>query len=473
MTKVTDFGYLGADFQLKVISQILCDRTFGLNIIEIIQPKYFDNPSYRQLVALIQNYNQKFDNALPTLSGLRETVLVEVKDEIAKQQLISIIKKLEPISLEDDKSTQNKALNFCKQQEAKKAIGDITKIIEKGDFENYDQIEEIMRKALSVGSNHDDAIDVMDDIDMALEEDYRKPIPTGIFGIDNEIGGGLGKQELGIFLAPTGVGKSTFLSKVANTAYCMGYNVLQIFFEDKKIDIQRKHLTCMSGISLNELSSNKEAVKQAAREAKLGGGKLILKKCPSDSTTLNHIKQYIRFLRNKGIKIDMIILDYIDCIVPVRINDDQTANEGTIIRGFESMIAEFDLVGWTAIQSGRAGISADVVTLDQMGGSIKRAQVGHLVLSCAKTLEQKEQGLATMAILKSRFGGDGTVFRDMTFRNSDLVFDTAEVNTVSQLGYEENKQAKLQEASQNKAIEALKRIQEDKLKNLNKNNNTI
>ncbi len=45
--------------------------------------------------------------------------------------------------------------------------------------------------------------------DDVLAEDYRHPIPMGIPGIDNLLKGGLAKGEIGVILAPTGVGKST------------------------------------------------------------------------------------------------------------------------------------------------------------------------------------------------------------------------------------------------------------------------
>ena len=35
-----------------------------------------------------------------------------------------------------------------------------------------------------------------------------------------------------------------------------------------------------------------------------------------------------------------------------------------------------------------------------MGGSIKKAQVGHVIISIAKSLQQKELGLATIALTK-------------------------------------------------------------------------
>jgi hypothetical protein len=96
------------------------------------------------------------------------------------------------------------------------------------------------------------------------------------------------------------------------------------------------------------------------------------------------------------------------------------------MRELESMLDELDIAGWTATQGNRSAIKADVVEGDQMGGSIKKAQIGHFLVSIAKTLEQKESGKANMAILKSRFGKSGIVLEDIIFDNSTIQIDMSQ-----------------------------------------------
>jgi hypothetical protein len=72
------------------------------------------------------------------------------------------------------------------------------------------------------------------------------------------------------------------------------------------------------------------------------------------------------------------------------------------------------------IYTHNSAISSTIVESDQMGGSIKKGQIGHFIVSIAKSLEQKENGTANMAILKSRFGKDGLVFEDIVFNNGTI-----------------------------------------------------
>jgi hypothetical protein len=240
-------------------------------------------------------------------------------------------------------------------------------------------------------------------------------------------------------LAPTGVGKSTILTKIANHAYNLGFNVLQIFFEDNPKVIQRKHFTLWTKIHPDELSEKKDEVMTKVRGIeKTMSNTLDLKKLPSDTKTMSQIKNEIRKMIGDGIKVDMVVLDYIDCVVPDKNLGDEWKSEGSVMRGFEAMCHELNLVGWTATQGNRSSISSEVVTTDQMGGSIKKAQVGHVIITVAKTLQQKEMKLATIAITKSRVGDDGVVFENCKFDNAMIDIDTESTTTF--LGIEEQKE---------------------------------
>jgi replicative DNA helicase len=297
----------------------------------------------------------------------------------------------------------------------------------------------MVRGALQVGAKDTSAMDVFSNMDQVLDDDYRHPIPMGIPGIDRLLKGGLAKGEIGVILAPTGVGKSTILTKIANHAFNMGNNVLQIFFEDNPKVIQRKHYTLWTKIHPDELSEKREEVITKVREIEESmPNKLIMNKLPSDTVTMSQIKNQIRKMVADGNKIDMVLLDYIDCVVPDKNLGDEWKSEGSVMRAFEAMCHEMDLVGWTATQGNRNSISSEVVTTDQMGGSIKKAQVGHVIITVAKTLQQKEMKLATIAITKSRVGDDGVVFENCKFDNAMLDIDTE--SSMTFLGIEEQKE---------------------------------
>lgn len=459
MNENKNFGYLGHSFQLKLINLIITDKNFFTSIIDVILPKYFDNQYFKLIMQLVKEYYQNYQTS-PSFDALDQLTRIEISSEMAKKYVFDMLKEVKDASFEDHLFIKEKAIKFCKQQELKKAIRKVEGIMEKGDFESYDMCEEYIRDAISVGELSNEDFEIFSELEALLEEDYRHPLATGIDGIDNILNGGLAKGEIGVILAPTGVGKTTILTRFANTAYNMGCNVLQIFFEDNPKIIQRKHFTCWTGIPSQDLGEHKETVLDKADEMKKTGGRLILKKLPSDELNMLQIKNQVRKIISEGIKLDMVLIDYIDCVIPDRSFNDEWKGEGSVMRKFEGMCHELNLAGWTATQGNRSSISSDVVTTDQMGGSIKKAQVGHVIISVAKTLQQKEMGLATIAIIKSRLGKDGVVFENCKFDNATLEIDTDATSTF--LGFEEEKTNR----NRDRVTQALQRRQQV----LNKNN---
>lgn len=435
MASNKNFEYLGSTFQLQLLNQIIVDKDFSRSIIDVMEPSYFENKYFKLIIQMIKEYYSKYEHT-PTFDTLEQITKSELQQPLASKIVIDTLNKIKETEVEGAEFVQEKSMKFCKQQELQKVMVKAQKIIDDGQFENYDTLEEMVSKALQVGEHDKGTESVFHNLDEVLDEDYRHPIPMGIPGIDRLLKGGLAKGEIGVVLAPTGVGKSTLLTKISNHAFNLGYNVLQIFFEDNPKIIQRKHITLWTKIHPDELSLRKEEVMEKVKLVKeTMTNQLILKKLPSDTMTMMQIKNQIRKMMSEGTKIDMVLLDYIDCVVPDKNLGDEWKSEGSVMRGFEAMCHELDIVGWTATQGNRSSISSDVVTTDQMGGSIKKAQVGHVIISVAKSLQQKEMKLATIAITKSRIGDDGIVFENCKFDNGMLEIDTE--SSVTFLGLEE------------------------------------
>jgi replicative DNA helicase len=440
MSKNKNFEYLGSGFQLQLLNQIILDKDFSRSIIDVIDVAYFENKYFKLIIQMIKEYYVKYEHT-PTFDTLEQITKSELQQETASKIVIDTIGKIKDAPIEGAEFVQEKAMKFCKQQELQKVMGKAQKIIDGGEFENYDKVEQLVRTALQVGEREDGMTNVFSNLDDVLNEDYRHPIPMGISGIDRLLKGGLAKGEIGVVLAPTGVGKTTLMTKITNHAFNLGYNVLQIFFEDNPKIIQRKHIVLWTKVHPDELTLKKDEVLKRVTEIKTSmPNQLILKKLPSDTMTMLQIKNQVRKMIADGVKLDMISLDYIDCVLPDRNLGDEWKSEGSVMRAFEALCHELNLVGWTATQGNRSSISSEVVTTDQMGGSIKKAQVGHVIITVAKSLQQKELKLATIAITKSRIGDDGVVFENCRFDNGMLDIDTE--SSVTFLGLEEQNDQK-------------------------------
>ena len=436
-----NFGTLGVKYQMSLLKIIIEDKKFAETIIDFIDPNYFDNSSFKFIMTNLKEWHDSY-KSFPSYDALKQKIHSEHSNSTLLKANIDTIDNIKGHELAggDINFTKESAFNFCKQQVLKKTLKEVEIITQNGEFEEYHKIEKMVQKALQVGVTNDEMQDVFENIEDALKADSRHPVPTGIIGIDNLLKGGLGKGELGVVLAPTGTGKTTLLTKISNTAYNAGFNVVQIFFEDNINNIKKKHYTIWTGISPDDQILDPEETTKLVEEAQgRSTGQIKLLKLPSDSVTISEIKSKLRKLNADGFRVDLLTLDYIDCISPERSTfGEEWKGEGSIMRSLEAMTSEFDIAIWTATQGNRESISSEVVTTDQMGGSIKKAQIGHVVISIAKTLEQKEQNLATITLLKSRVGKDGVIFNNSKFNNEYLEINTDYQNTL--LGHKEDKE---------------------------------
>jgi len=116
----------------------------------------------------------------------------------------------------------------------------------------------------------------------------------------------------------------------------------------------------------------------------------------------------------------MVVLDYLDCLDSHKKTTDQNQAESAIVKMLISMASKMDIPIWSALQANRQGFNAELIDQTQMGGSIKRAQKTHFLMSIAKTADQKRLGTANISILKARFASDGHIFKDCIFNNNTM-----------------------------------------------------
>lgn len=439
MTQIehTVSGYLGAEFQNKLMWQLLTEVEFTEKILPLLSVNYFENHDYQKLFQIIVEYYNENDEKAPNIPNLSIYTAIKqyTKSEIVHEKLKAIVDRLkiwhegvlERRIVDDGKIVQDQTWFFIKQQEYRKISEVISNNVKNGNIKNKKtifDIEENFNKIARIGDNNNYGVSVFDNIDRVLSKTYRETIPTGIKVIDEITGGGLGKGEIGIVLAGTGVGKSTFLTKVANSGVLDGKNVLHVVLEDTEDQITRKHFAIWSDVSLSDMGDEnmKEIVKQRIIDKqKEITGQLIIIKLPQDETTIIDIKKFmITYQKKFNIKFDMLVLDYIDCLEPHKHGQDQHQAELSIIKVFESMADELNIVCWSAIQANRGGIEQEWVETNQMGGNIKRAQKTHFLMSVAKTPDMKLSGHANIKILKARFAQDGQSYQNCVYDNNRM-----------------------------------------------------
>ena len=442
-----NLGYLGEDFQYKLVHEFIANHTFFEDLSPIIDQNMFTDPSLKAIVGVMKNYYEKYGN----VPGY-DNIGIELRDlshsDKERETYLAVLDKVKETNSSGVESTREKAEKFFRQQNIVRTANEILKIAEKGDDNQYDACVGLLNDAMAVGIHNDFGEGLFDHINETLSDDYRTPIPTGIKKIDELLEGGLGKGELGVIIGPTSFGKTSLTTAMASHAACSGFKVLQIVFEDRIKQIQRKHLGRITGIEAKDLSKPenidrvRETIENFPYKDKLQENLRIVK-FPSGEKTARQIERFIKKLINSGFKPDLTIIDYFECLEHEtdRASSNEYSQEGKTMRKFEAMAGELDMAIWIPSQGTKDSINLELVTMDKIGGSVKKAQIAHVIMSIARTVDDIANNKATIAILKNRAGKSGKVFNNVEFNNGTCRISTDNVDEMDSL-FEADKKKK-------------------------------
>lgn len=443
-------GYLGTDYQIRLVKCFIEDQQFFVSLYEIIDQNMFTDEHLRRIVGLMKD-RYASSSVVPTYLDLDVLIRSKVSDTIAVNQNVSMLNKIREMPFDAIDLIKEEAEKFFKQQNLTKALNKATDIIKKGNAKDYYIIEDIIKKALETNTKQDMGFRLFENVEGDLKDDYRQTISTGCQELDESLYGGLGKKELGIIIAPMGVGKTSITTGFAASAATtlteynnfQGFKVLHFFFEDEEVNIRRKYYGYMLDIdacTLSDPAIKPEAVRRLNEDSEL---KQMLKKniishrLSTGEVTASEIKNIIKKYIAFGFKPDLVIIDYFECLKSEKSdssNDSEWSREGVTMRKLETICKEMDVAMWVPVQGTKGSIGQEIVTLAHAGGSVKKTQIGHIVIQLAQTDEQKERGRLSLFIGKLRAAKIGrTQFKDVLFNNGTCKFDMTDLDNTESL----------------------------------------
>ena len=164
--RLSSYGYA---FQIKVITALLVDKSFLQQISDIMLSSYFESDANSWIVDTILEYFTEYKSS-PTLEVMK-VKLEKVDHEILKEQVVAHLKDAWKYTESPDlEYIKDQAMDFCKNQEIKKAILGSVELLKNGD---YDGIKARVDEALKAGADKDIGHDYMVEIDtLELNQAY-------------------------------------------------------------------------------------------------------------------------------------------------------------------------------------------------------------------------------------------------------------------------------------------------------------
>jgi replicative DNA helicase len=410
MSQNKNFSKFGKAFQEKVFQSMLTDIQWSAQMIEVMSPEYFDLKYLSFLCTKYFAYYEKY-KTFPTLTILITIIkedLSKSKDHVLRDQIIEYLHRMKTNpDIGDLQYVKDKSLEFCKRQAFKDALEQSVELIQ---TEKYESVLNIMKEAISVGMPNTAGHNFFDDIEARFVQINRQVCPTGLDKIDSQdiLRGGLGRGELGVIAANTGVGKSHFLVAMGCSAMRAGKNVIHYTFELSEHDTGKRYDSNLCDIPSNEIIDRKSEV--IDKYKKMDVGKLIIKEYPTGSASVMTLRNHIEKLTLKGFTPSLVIVDYADVMKSSKAYDSLRHELKLIYTELRNLAVELQIPVWTASQANKDSSKADVVGLENLGESYAKAQVADVVLSISRKPMEKSTGSGRIFVAKNRAGRDGLLF---------------------------------------------------------------
>lgn len=411
------FSKYGKTFQEKLAFIILDDRVFADRMFEVLNIDFLEFRYLQSFVELIFDYKKKY-NSQPsheTMKTIIKSGLEKENEALQKQIRDYYARVLSNINiLESCQYIKDTAIDFCRKQKLREAMLKSTSLLKNCSF---DEISVLINEALKAGADADFGYDYIKDFEKRFEFSGRETITTGWDNMDKITGGGGGRKELGVVIAPTGVGKSMVLVHLGATALKAGMTVVHYTLELRDTVIANRYDSCITGIPLDELMDRKAEIREELKDI---DGTLIVKEYPTKTATTNTIRAHLEKLKQQDIIPDMIIVDYADLLRTLSVRKEKREELESIYEELRAIMMENNVVGWTASQTNRTGLQTEIITMQSISEAFNKCFIADLIFSVSRTTEDKQKNGGRVYIAKNRNGQDGLVF--------SIFMDTANID---------------------------------------------
>jgi replicative DNA helicase len=394
----------GQSFQTKVISALLTDERMMDTLSDVIHKKFFESEANKWVVDEIISHYTDY-NKVPSLEVFKVQVS-KIDNPALQKTIVAQLKEVySQIGNTDFEYIKNEFTAFCINQNLKNVIVQSIDLLKSG---NYDKIKDLVDKAMKVGVNADLGMDYLTDFEERYDETARNTVATDWECINELMHGGLGPGELGVVVAPSGVGKTWVLAALGAAAVKAGKTVAHYTMELSQGYVGLRYDTVFTHIASAELSEKKDEV---LNKLKRLTGKLKIKYYPPKGASSKTIQAHLEKMIAAGNKPDLVIVDYADLLLSHSNKTDSTyAEQGGVYIDLRGMSGELGIPVWTASQTNRSAIDSEVIEADKIADSYAKVMNADFIMSLSRKAKDKLSNTARVHVMKNRFGQDGITF---------------------------------------------------------------
>jgi len=399
-----DYGY---DIQRVYLEMMLADAGTFVRCQSIFDSTLFDR-KLQDAAAYLTNFVTE-NNALPTADILNAATGANLKPA-------------ESLREEHFEWLMNDFETFTRHKGLERAILESADLLEKGE---YGPVEEKIKKAVQVGLQRDMGTDYFEDPRARLMriKDKNGQISTGWKSIDDKLYGGFNRGELNIWAGGSGAGKSLFLANLGVNYATAGLNVLYLTLELSEELVSMRVDSMLTGIPAREIFKNIDDVEMKVKMIGKKSGQFQVKYMPSGKTA-NDVRAYMKEYEIKmGRKIDVLLLDYMDLIMPVskRISAENLfVKDKYVSEELRNLAVEKNCVFVTAAQLNRGAVEEVEFDHSHISGGLSKIQTADNVFGIFTSRAMRERGRYQIQLMKTRSSSGVGMKIDLEFNIDTL-----------------------------------------------------
>lgn len=248
---------------------------------------------------------------------------------------------------------------------------------------------------------------------------------TGFRSIDENSGGGLARGEVGMVLASSGGGKSTWAVQQNNNYVKRGMNVLYIALEEKLDRMALKMEQNLLGVGSDLLFDGDDNLKEDVFEQTQqlykempNLGRLFISKHNPQEVTIGMLEQVILDVSiRKGVKLDAVIIDYPD-LMKNHHSEKMSESDagGKLFEDIRALAGKYNYVCWVLSQLNRSGWGQDIRTAESIEGSKRKLNAVEIAFTLNQNNEEFQNGFLRIHIDKLRYNSGNGYDRMQYFR---------------------------------------------------------
>jgi len=400
---------LDMDFMETIIAyNSMFDTSYLTSIIDIANPIFFKDNDINIVFKVVSDFYR--------LRGVTPTA-TEVKAHLASEEQHNAFKRVLASFKTIDKNGNKDELlanteQFFRERAVYEAIQTTIKDYsdEKKEVKATDTLD-LFTKACNISLVDNLGMDYFQDIQKHIDhlKKVDQHISTGYSWLDRVLGGGFLTEGRALYVvaAVTNGGKSILLGNFASNIVKQNKTAIVISLEMSE-DMYAKRLSSqMSKIPIRCLRDDADALNDFANDhmAEKPQGKLFIKEFPPKSVTVNHLRAYIeKLIAKKGIKPDVIIVDYVNLLQPTVVTGSSYTDVKATTEQLRALSYLFACPIVTASQLNRDAFKKDNPGLESTSESMGLSMTADVQIALWSDESDKELGIIHMSMQKNRFG---------------------------------------------------------------------